>query len=75
MPQSLEAGLPLVILTDGYQIVFEARDSTGTAVANVKVSNAMLFAEIEGAIGLTGTTPPFKYVYQGAGGDQVTEAA
>ena len=53
MPQSLEAGLPPLKLTDGYRIVFEARDPTsGAAVAGVTVSDTILFAEIEGNISL-----------------------
>lgn len=52
MPQSLEAGLPPMILTDGYKIAFEARDSSGNAVANVTISNPIIFADREGEIEL-----------------------
>jgi hypothetical protein len=58
VPQSLEAGLPPLKLTDGYRIVFEARDpTTGMAVAGVTVSDTILFAEIEGDISLVQSGP------------------
>lgn len=70
MPQSLEAGLPPVTLTDGYVITFEARDpTTGAAVAGVKVSNTVLFADITGSIALE-QLGPFMFV-PGPGGTAV----
>jgi hypothetical protein len=44
MPQTLEGTLPGVPLTDGQQIVLEARDPTsGAAVTGVKVSNIAIY--------------------------------
>ena len=62
MPQSLEAGLPPMQLTDGYKIVFEARDSTGTAVAGVKISAPLIMAEVSGDISLVEEGGPFMWL-------------
>jgi len=44
MPQTLEGTLPGVPLTDGQQVVLEARDPTsGNAVAGVTVSNVAIY--------------------------------
>lgn len=44
MPQTLEGTLPGVPLTDGQQIVLEARDpTTGNAVSGVTVANTNIY--------------------------------
>lgn len=61
MPQSQEAGLPPMILTDDYKIAFEARDATGAAVANVKIANPHILGERAGDIELVpdDVIPPY----------------
>ncbi len=45
MPQSYEAGLPPMILTDDFKIAFEARDASGAAVSGVIIANPHFLAE------------------------------
>lgn len=62
MPQSQEAGLPPMILTDGFKIAFEARDATGAAVASVNIATPHILADKQGDIELVQIGGPFLYV-------------
>jgi hypothetical protein len=63
MPQTLEGTLPGVPLTDGQQVVIEARDPTsGAAVSGVTVSNINIYG-LDLTADTTGSlTGPFMWV-------------